>query len=128
MGIKKGLKGIILNTVNDNRVILIRLIVGLIFLSERIQKYLFPELLGTGRFLQTGFSHSSFWAYFTGSFEIVCGAFVLVGLAVRLAGHSTVHHYVQCLQYNKMACTGYQGFLADSPRIPGRFCHDLFTC
>jgi putative oxidoreductase len=85
MEIKKGLKAIILNTVNDNRVILIRLIVGLVFLSEGIQKYLFPELLGTGRFLQIGFSHSSFWAYFTGTFEIICGTFVLCGLFVRLA-------------------------------------------
>jgi uncharacterized membrane protein YphA (DoxX/SURF4 family) len=85
MGTKKGVKAIILNTVNDNRAILIRLIVGLVFLSEGIQKYLFPELLGTGRFMQLGFSHPDFWAYFTGTFEIVCGACVLTGLLVRLA-------------------------------------------
>jgi uncharacterized membrane protein YphA (DoxX/SURF4 family) len=84
METKKGPKAIILNTVNDNRVILIRLIVGLIFISEGIQKYLFPELLGTGRFLQIGFSHAAFWAYFTGTFEIVCGVCVLCGLFVRL--------------------------------------------
>ena len=43
----KELKTFFLNTVDDNKVILIRLIVGLIFLSEGIQKFLFPELLGT---------------------------------------------------------------------------------
>jgi putative oxidoreductase len=75
----------ILATINDNRSILIRLIVGLIFLSEGIQKYLFPELLGTGRFLKIGFSHPEFWAYFTGTFEIICGALVLFGLLTRLA-------------------------------------------
>lgn len=85
MGTKKGLKGVILNTVNDNKVILIRLIVGLVFLSEGIQKYLFPELLGTGRFLQIGFTHPGFWAYFTGTFEIICAACILTGLFVRLA-------------------------------------------
>jgi putative oxidoreductase len=85
METQKGLKAIILNTVNDNRVILARLIVGLVFLSEGMQKYLFPELLGTGRFLQIGFSHPAFWAYFTGTFEIVCGVCVLVGLFIRLA-------------------------------------------
>ena len=85
METQKGLKAIILNTVNDNRVILARLIVGLVFLSEGMQKYLFPELLGTGRFLQIGFNHPAFWAYFTGTFEIVCGVCVLVGLFIRLA-------------------------------------------
>jgi putative oxidoreductase len=75
----------ILATIDDNRSILIRLIVGLIFLSEGIQKYLFPELVGTGRFIKIGFSHPEFLAYFTGTFEIICGALVLIGLFTRLA-------------------------------------------
>ena len=41
-----GITKLIFSTVNDNRVILIRLIVGLIFLSEGIQKFLFPETVG----------------------------------------------------------------------------------
>ena len=75
----------ILGTVSDNRAILVRVIVGLIFLSEGIQKYLFPALLGTGRFLKIGFADPAFWAYFTGTFEIICGVFVLFGLLSRLA-------------------------------------------
>ena len=85
MNSKKSLRTIILSTVYDNRAILVRLIVGLIFLTEGIQKYLFPELLGTGRFLQIGFSHPAFWAYFTGTFEVICGTFVLFGLFTRVA-------------------------------------------
>jgi putative oxidoreductase len=85
METKRGLKASVLNTVNDNRVILIRFIVGLVFLSEGIQKFLFPESLGTTRFLQIGFSNPAFWAYFSGTFEIICGTFVLFGLFVRLA-------------------------------------------
>jgi putative oxidoreductase len=85
MNSKKSLKTIILSTVYDNRAILVRLIVGLIFLTEGIQKYLFPEILGTGRFLQIGFSHPAFWAYFTGTFEIICGTLVLFGLFTRVA-------------------------------------------
>lgn len=72
-------------TSNDNRAILVRLTVGLIFLTEGIQKHLFPELLGTGRFLTIGFSHPAFWAYFTGTFEIICGGLILIGLITRLA-------------------------------------------
>jgi uncharacterized membrane protein YphA (DoxX/SURF4 family) len=70
---------------NDNSTILVRLAVGLIFLTEGIQKYLFPGLLGTGRFLNIGFSHPAFWAYFTGTFEIVCGLLLLIGLLTRVA-------------------------------------------
>ena len=69
----------------DNRMLLVRLVVGLIFLTEGIQKYLFPDLLGTGRFLKIGFSDPAFWAYFTGTFEIICGALLVLGLLVRLA-------------------------------------------
>jgi len=75
----------ILATIDNNRSVLIRLIVGLIFLSEGIQKYLFPELVGTGRFIKIGFVHPEFLAYFTGTFEIICGALVLIGLFTRLA-------------------------------------------
>lgn len=70
---------------NDNRTILVRLVVGMIFLTEGIQKYLFPELLGTGRFLKIGFADPSFWAYFTGSFEILCGTLIILGILIRLA-------------------------------------------
>ncbi len=62
-----------------------RIVVGLIFLSEGIQKFLYPELVGAGRFIKIGFSNPEFWSYFTASFEIVCGIFVLVGLLTRLA-------------------------------------------
>ena len=74
----------IFSTTNDNREIVVRLVVGLIFLTEGIQKYLFPELLGTGRFLKIGFTNPEFWAYFTGTFEIICGAFLLIGFLTRL--------------------------------------------
>lgn len=76
---------IILNTVNDNRAIIIRLAVGLVFLTEGIQKFLFPELLGTGRFEKIGFSNPEFWADFTAVFEILCSSLLLLGLVVRLA-------------------------------------------
>jgi uncharacterized membrane protein YphA (DoxX/SURF4 family) len=82
---RKGFRRIIFNTVNDNKTIIIRLIVGLIFLFEGIQKFLFPELMGTGRFLKIGFTEPAFWAYFTGTFEIICGTLVLIGLLTRLA-------------------------------------------
>jgi uncharacterized membrane protein YphA (DoxX/SURF4 family) len=76
---------LLLRTAYDNRGLIIRLAVGLIFLTEGIQKFLFPDLLGTGRFMKIGFTDPEFWAYFTGTFEIVCGSLVLMGCVTRLA-------------------------------------------
>ena len=81
----RNLTSIILSTVNDNRSILPRIIAGLVFLSEGIQKYLFPELVGSGRFEKIGFTNPGFFAYFVASFEIICGVLVLIGLLTRLA-------------------------------------------
>ncbi len=72
-------------SVSDNRSLLPRTIVGLIFLSEGTQKYLFPELFGTGRFEKIGFSDPAFWAYLVAAFEVICGSLVLLGLFTRLA-------------------------------------------
>lgn len=65
--------------------LLCRLVVGLIFLSEGLQKYITPDITGTGRFAKIGFSNPSFWAYFTGGFEIICGILILIGLLTRIA-------------------------------------------
>jgi len=85
METRENFKNYILYTEDDNREILVRLIVGLIFLSEGIQKFLFPELTGTGRFEKIGFPDPAFWAYFTASFEILCGFLTLMGLLTRIA-------------------------------------------
>lgn len=72
-------------TVENAGPLLVRIVVGLVFLTEGIQKFIFPELLGTGRFEKIGFSDPAFWAAFTGTFEIICGTLVLIGLMTRFA-------------------------------------------
>jgi uncharacterized membrane protein YphA (DoxX/SURF4 family) len=66
-------------------VVLIRLMVGAVFLSEGIQKFLFPADVGAGRFAKIGLPSPESLAPFVGTFEIVCGALVLLGLFTRLA-------------------------------------------
>ena len=66
-------------------VLLIRLLVGLVFLSEGIQKFLFPAEVGAGRFAKIGLPSPEFLGPFVGGFEIVCGALVVLGLFTRLA-------------------------------------------
>lgn len=66
-------------------VILIRLMVGAVFLAEGIQKFLFPDALGVGRFIKIGLPHPEILAPFMGWVEIICGSLVLLGLLTRLA-------------------------------------------
>jgi uncharacterized membrane protein YphA (DoxX/SURF4 family) len=70
---------------DDSAALFMRIVVGLVFLTEGIQKFLFPELFGPGRFIKIGFSHAEFWAYVTACFEITCGVLVLLGLLTKVA-------------------------------------------
>jgi uncharacterized membrane protein YphA (DoxX/SURF4 family) len=79
------LKSNLFRSTQTRSFILIRLIVGLVFVSEGIQKFLFPELVGAGRFEKIGFENPEFWALFVASFEIVCGSLILIGFLTRLA-------------------------------------------
>jgi putative oxidoreductase len=75
----------IINTEAPAAVILIRLIVGAVFLSEGLQKFLFASELGAGRFAKIGIPNPEFFGPFVGAFEILCGALVLLGLFTRVA-------------------------------------------
>lgn len=61
-----------------------RTVVGLIFLSEGIQKFIIPETAGSGRFAKIGFQHPEFWASAVGITEIACAILLLIGLLSRL--------------------------------------------
>lgn len=65
--------------------IIIRLMVGAVFVSEGIQKFLFPDKVGAGRFAKIGLPNPGFLGPFVGSFEILCGALILLGLFTRFA-------------------------------------------
>ena len=66
-------------------VLLIRILVGGIFLAEGIQKFLYPAELGAGRFAKIGIPSPGFFGPFVGVAEIVCGALVLFGILTRAA-------------------------------------------
>jgi uncharacterized membrane protein YphA (DoxX/SURF4 family) len=65
--------------------ILIRLAVGSVFLSEGIQKFLYPAEVGSGRFAKIGLPSPELLGPFVGTFEIICGTLVLLGLFTRIA-------------------------------------------
>ncbi len=66
-------------------VLLIRVLVGWVFVSEGVQKFLFPAQLGVGRFEKIGIPAPLIMAPFVGTVEIVCGCLILIGLFTRLA-------------------------------------------
>jgi putative oxidoreductase len=65
--------------------VLIRLMVGAVFLSEGIQKFLYPDELGAGRFAKIGIPYPETLGPFVGGVETVFGALVILGLLTRLA-------------------------------------------
>jgi len=65
--------------------LLIRLVVGGIFLTEGIQKCLYPAELGGGRFAKIGIPAPEMMGPFVGGVEIVCGALVIFGFLTRIA-------------------------------------------
>lgn len=74
----------ILQTTPNPAILLIRIAVGCIFLSEGIQKFLFADTLGAGRFAKIGIPYPEFSGPFVGTFEIVCGIMVLIGFLIRI--------------------------------------------
>jgi putative oxidoreductase len=75
----------LLQTDNSRTTILIRLMVGLVFFSEGIQKFLYPLDRGAGRFAKIGFPEPDFLGNLVGSFETACGLLILLGLFTRFA-------------------------------------------
>jgi uncharacterized membrane protein YphA (DoxX/SURF4 family) len=91
-------------------VILIRLMVGLVFLSEGIQKFLYSESVGAGRFAKIGFPMPGLLAVFVGLVEIVCGTLIVIGLLTRLATIPTIIIMLVALATTKLPILRESGF------------------
>jgi putative oxidoreductase len=74
-----------LETHSPPATVLIRIVIGAIFLTEGIQKFLYPADLGAGRFAKIGIPSPDIMGPFVGGLEIVCGALILIGLLTRFA-------------------------------------------
>jgi uncharacterized membrane protein YphA (DoxX/SURF4 family) len=61
-------------------IILIRVIVGLVFVTEGVLKFLLPGELGAGRFAHIGLPFPHLLAPFVGGVEMVAGAAVMLNL------------------------------------------------
>jgi putative oxidoreductase len=103
-------KSRILNTESDSKIIFIRLIVGLIFISEGIQKYLIVTVYGPALFKVIGFADPIFWFYLTGAFEIFCGGLILFGLFTRPASIPLLIIMIVAFTTTKLPVLSTRGF------------------
>lgn len=65
--------------------ILVRLLVGSVFLSEGIQKFLYPTELAAGRFAKIGIPAPEILGPFVGACETIGGGLLILGLITRFA-------------------------------------------
>jgi uncharacterized membrane protein YphA (DoxX/SURF4 family) len=93
-------------------VILVRLVVGGVFLSEGVQKFLFPDALGVGRFVKIGIPAPEIMAPFDSVFEIGCGVLLLAGLLTRLAAIPLIIDMVVAIATTKIPMLIKSGFWA----------------
>jgi putative oxidoreductase len=94
-------------------VIIIRLLVGWVFVSEGIQKFLFSEAVGAGRFEKIGIPAPELMGPFVGGVEIVCGLLILAGLLTRLAALPLLVSMTVAVVSTKIPIllgTGFAGF------------------
>jgi putative oxidoreductase len=90
--------------------VLIRVAVGAVFLSEGIQKLVFPGELGTGRFVKIGIPLPEMTAPVVAAFEIGCGALVLLGLFTRLAAAPLIAVMLVAISSTKIPILSQSGF------------------
>jgi len=93
-------------------IVLVRVLVGWVFLSEGIQKFLFPAALGVGRFAKIAIPAPQVMAPFVGGVEIVFGALILLGLFTRLATAPLLIDIVVALLTTKLPFLVRHGFWA----------------
>lgn len=89
--------------------IIVRLMVGLVFLTEGIQKFLFADAYGAGRFAQIGIPHPHLLGPFVGGVEVLCGALILLGFLTRAASVPLLAVIIVALLTTKLNMLGEQG-------------------
>jgi len=107
--------------------LLVRLVPGAVFLSEGVQKFLFPDALAAGRFAKIGIPAPELIGPFAGAVETVCGLLLVVGLLTRLATVPLIVDMVLALALTKIPILW--GGSADKPSARGLwdFAHEART-
>lgn len=76
-----------------------------------------PQERGAGRFEKIGFYYPEFFSSLVGSFEIVCGILIIIGLLTRLAVIPLIYIMLIALsttKYKLFMATGFWNLLHES--------------
>jgi len=92
--------------------VIVRVLVEAVFLSEGIQKFLYPAALGAGRFAKIGIPAPEVMGPFVGIVEIVCGLLLVVGLLTRLAAVPLIIDMIVAIATTKIPMLLEKGFWA----------------
>ena len=103
-------------------VILVRVMVGWVFLSEGIQKFLFPAALGVGRFAKIGIPAPQFFGPFVGVVEVACGTLLIAGLLTRLASIPLLIDILVAIATTKIPMLSKAGFWATMHEARTDYC------
>lgn len=95
---------------NAGTTILIRFMVGAVFLSEGIQKFLFTATLGSGRLKKIGLPNPELLGPFVGITEIICGILLLLGLLTRLSAIPIIIIMLTAIATTKAEVLSNEGF------------------
>jgi putative oxidoreductase len=100
--------------------ILVRLMVGLVvFLPEGIQKLVFPDILGAGRFANIGISYPEMMGPVVGIVETVCGTLIIVGMFTRLAAIPLIVIMIVAIVSTKIPILlGHDFWIFHLPKLP----------
>jgi putative oxidoreductase len=112
----------LLESAAPSATILIRVMVGWVFLSEGIQKFLFPAALGVGRFAKIGIPAPQFFGPFVGVVEVGCGALLIVGLVTRVAAIPLLIDILVAIATTKIPMLAKSGFWAATHEARTDFC------
>ena len=88
----------------------LRFITGWIFLSEGIQKFLYPAGLGAGRFAHIGIPYPHISAPFVAIVEILCGTLLILGVRTTLVAIPLLIDISVAIVTTKWPMLRHQGF------------------
>ena len=108
--------------------VLIRLMVGVVFMSEGIQKFLFADQVGAGRFARIGLPNPELLGPIVGSVEITCGILILLGLLTRMAAVPLMVIMIVAMAATKAPVLATEGFwpMMHGSRTDWAMCWEAF--
>ncbi|WP_373531771.1 DoxX family protein [Vampirovibrio sp.] len=109
-------------------IILIRFMLGLVFLSEGIQKFLFSDQLGVGRFMKIGIPQPEILAPIVGGIEITGGLLLLAGFLTRPACFPLLSIMLVAIISTKLGLLQTEGFWRMAHEARTDFCMLMGLC